>query len=163
MYDISLLQLPSLTPLPSLVLLISPSCFYCCLLYLNSFRGGRPNQKAHFLMWVGTDEFTQWQLSSSFDPWDWCLYSVVAAKCCLCLCLPLWGEIKGWMYVWSVWGVCSINDSIIDPQFELPITKSLTSREWDESLSQWSLSSSMIKNWVHAPWFNLLALRNYWC
>lgn len=48
-YDVLQLQLPSLTPPPSFVLIIGPSCFYCCLLYLNSFRRGKPNQNAHFL------------------------------------------------------------------------------------------------------------------
>lgn len=54
-YDILQIRLPSLTPLPLFVLIICPSCFYCCLLYLNSFRQGRPNQNAHFLKGVGTD------------------------------------------------------------------------------------------------------------
>lgn len=54
-YDILQLQVPSLTPLPSFVLIIGPSCFYCCLLYLNRFRRGRPNQNVHFLKRIGTD------------------------------------------------------------------------------------------------------------
>lgn len=121
MYDILQLQLPSLTPLVLFVLIICPSCFYCCLLYLNSFRRGRPNQKAHFLKLGGTDEsysMTAVQHLWQMGPMSCQRCSNIAAMCCLCLCLPL--EELGWMYVWSVWGRRSIVDSIIDHQFELP-------------------------------------------
>lgn len=121
MYDIFQLQLPSLTSLPSFVLIICPSCFYCCLLYLNSFLRGRPNQNAHFLKWVGTDELcpvTAVQQLWLMRPMSWQCCSNLAAMCWLCLRLSL-GEL-GWMYVWSVWGWRSIVDSIIDHQFELP-------------------------------------------
>lgn len=149
MYDIFQLQLPSLTPLTPSVLIICPSCFHCCLLYLNSFRRGRPNQKAHFLQWTGTDEsysMTAVQQLWLMGPTSWQCCSNAAAVCCLCLCLPQ-GEIRlnvcmkclgqklhCWQYYWlSFW-----------------ITKSLTSREWDEqvrSLSLWSLKI--------APWTNI--------
>lgn len=154
------LQLPSLTPLPSFVLIICPSCFYCCLLYLNSFRRGRPNQKAHFLKWVGTDVFysmTAVQQLWLLGPMSWQCCSNVAAMCCLCLRLP--PEEKGWMYVWSVWGLCSIVDSIIDHHFELPSPWRAESGMNRVGHSHCEvLKSTKNKNWLWTSWSNLQAI-----
>lgn len=151
----------SITTLPSSGLIICPSCFYCCLLYLNSFRGGRPNQKAHFLKWVGTDAFHS--MSAVQQLW---LMGPRSRQCCSnnvpSQFVPSsWGNSAECMY--EVFGASApLSTVLLIILFELPShwrAASGMNRVGHSHCEVWnSAMNKTKKTMLWTSWFNFLAI-----